>query len=182
MSFNSDYVEVHVRIAKFYEQYPDGRLTTESVALNMDPDGTPRVWVGAAAYRTPDDPVPGRGWSYMAVPGTTNFTRGSELENTETSAWGRALAAVGIEVKKGIASASEVRNKQSSGGGAASSSAAATTEETLVALGTKSFKGKVAKGEGRHSDMAWKETPDGHHMGFRLIVDGGAVPDRKSVV
>jgi len=47
------------------------------------------------------------------VPGKTNFTRDSELMNAETSAWGRALIAVGAaDAKRGIASANEVRNRQ----------------------------------------------------------------------
>ena len=43
---------------------------------------------------------------------STPYTRNSEIENAETSAWGRAIAACGIEVRRGIASADEVRNKE----------------------------------------------------------------------
>jgi hypothetical protein len=35
----------------------------------------------------------------MPIPGLTNFTRGSETENAETSAIGRALAAIGYLAK-----------------------------------------------------------------------------------
>jgi hypothetical protein len=70
------------------------------------------VVVKAYAYRTPDDPRPGIGHSSLTIPGATPYTRGSELENAETSAWGRALAALGFEVKKAIASADEVRSKR----------------------------------------------------------------------
>lgn len=48
----------------------------------------------------------------MSIPGATNFTRGSEIENCETSAWGRAIAALGFEVKRGVASKQEVENKR----------------------------------------------------------------------
>ncbi len=65
-----------------------------------------RAW----AYRTPDDPRPGTGWATEQVPGKTQFTRGSEVSNLETSCWGRAMAALGIATKKGIASANEVRS------------------------------------------------------------------------
>lgn len=66
----------------------------------------------AAAYRTPDDPRPGIGTAWEAYPGQTPYTAGSELMNAETSAWGRAIIAVGAsDAKKGIASREEVRNR-----------------------------------------------------------------------
>jgi hypothetical protein len=106
-----DYVEVKDRIRIFYELYAQGRLVTEEVQLTNEPDGVPRVLVRAAAYRSSEDEHPARGWSWMELPGKTTYTRGSELENTETSAWGRAIAALGILVDKSIASAQEVQNK-----------------------------------------------------------------------
>jgi hypothetical protein len=67
----------------------------------------------AAAYRSPDDKLPGVGWAYEPIPGPTNFTRDSELQNAETAAWGRAMvAALAVDTKKGIASSEEVRNRQ----------------------------------------------------------------------
>jgi len=38
--------------------------------------------------------------------------RGSEVMLAETSAWGRALVAIGADTKAGIASAEEIRNRQ----------------------------------------------------------------------
>ena len=102
----ADYVTVPERIKLFYELFGQGRLVTGEVRVSTEPDGKPRVMVQGLAYRTPDDPLPGVGWSWMELPGTTSFTRGSELENTETSAWGRAIGAVGIGIAKSIASAS----------------------------------------------------------------------------
>ena len=66
----------------------------------------------AEAYRTSDDPRPGVGYASEPYPGTSNFTRDSEIMNAETSAWGRAIAALGIAVHRGIASAQEVRAAQ----------------------------------------------------------------------
>ena len=40
-----DYVEVNERIEKFYERFPDGRLTTYEVRLTSEPDDKPRVQV-----------------------------------------------------------------------------------------------------------------------------------------
>jgi hypothetical protein len=48
----------------------------------------------------------------MVLPGQTPYTLGSELENAETSAWGRAIAAVGLATRGGIATADEIRSKQ----------------------------------------------------------------------
>ncbi len=90
-----DYVDVKERIRLFYERFPDGRLVTAKVKVTDKPDGVPRVWVHAMAFRTPDDLIPGDGWSWMTLPGSTPYTRGSEIENTETSAWGRAIGSLG---------------------------------------------------------------------------------------
>lgn len=110
-AFAADYVDVKERIRLFYEKHPDGRLVTSSVHGSDEPDGTPRIWVEALAYRTPDDPLPGHGWSWMVLPGATSFTRGSEIENTETSAWGRAIGSLGIGISKSIASDDEIKGK-----------------------------------------------------------------------
>jgi hypothetical protein len=106
-----DYVEVKDRIKLFYELYGQGRLVTGEVRLSNEPDGVARVLVQGLAYRTPDDPLPGVGWSWMELPGKTTYTKGSELENTETSAWGRAIGSLGILIDRSIASAQEVDNK-----------------------------------------------------------------------
>lgn len=101
-----DYVPVNERIEQFYKAHPEGSIQSEIVELTGS-----RVTVRAYAYRTPADPRPGIGHSSLDIPGSTPYTRGSEVENAETSAWGRAIAALGFEVKRGIASAEEVRNK-----------------------------------------------------------------------
>lgn len=106
-----DYVEVKDRIRVFYEFYAGGRLVTEEVRATTEPDGKPRVWVKAAAYRTADDPHPGIGWSWLELPGITPYTKGSELENAETSAWGRAIAALGVLIDAHVGSANEARTK-----------------------------------------------------------------------
>jgi hypothetical protein len=103
----SDYITVPERVDAFKGQFPEGSLQSEIVELTES-----RVTVKAYAYRKPDDERPGIGHSSLEIPGKTTFTRGSEIENAETSAWGRAIAALGFEVKRGIASHEEVRNKQ----------------------------------------------------------------------
>lgn len=102
-----DYVPVNERVDAFYTRYPDGSIQSEIVELTAS-----RVTVKAYAYRKPDDERPGIGHSSLDIPGSTPYTKGSEIENCETSAWGRAIAALGFEVKRGIASHEEIRNKQ----------------------------------------------------------------------
>ncbi len=58
---------------------------------------------------------PGIGTAWEIVPGTTNFTRGSELQNLETSAWGRAIGALGIGVDASIATLDEIQHAKERG-------------------------------------------------------------------
>lgn len=101
-----DYVDVAERIRDFNRKYPEGSLQAELVYME-----NPAGWLCVAqAYRTPDDPRPGVGHAFESVPGKTPYTRDSEAQNAETSAWGRAIVALGFETKK-IASRQEVRNR-----------------------------------------------------------------------
>lgn len=104
------YTEVADRIPAFYSQYPEGSIRTESVEL-VQVGGKDFVKVTAAVYRHPDDQLPCVGTAMDPIPGTTNFTRNSEVENAETSAWGRALAALGFGGKS-IASVEEINVKK----------------------------------------------------------------------
>lgn len=171
-----DYVEVKDRITKFYELYGNGRLVTGEVTLTSEPDGKPRVMVQALAYRNPEDPHPGVGYSWMELPGKTTYTAGSELENTETSAWGRAIASLGILNDKSIASAQEIANKQEGAGSAGTSAEGAggppaPQGETVTALGPKRVTGEVVKGGEAHQGK-WKQGIDGPAIGFKLKLDG----------
>ena len=103
-----NYVDVPHRIKLFYEKYPEG-------SLQMDPDlqfqtvGDQVIVIGRAyAYRNPQDEKPGVGTAQEYLPGKTNFTRGSEIQNLETSCWGRAIGALGIGIDKAIASKEEI--------------------------------------------------------------------------
>ena len=104
-----DYIEVSERIQRFYEKYPDGSLQGSWEWLD---DSHNVIVYRAEAYRTADDVRPGVGYASEPYPGLSNFTRNSEIMNAETSAWGRAIASLGIAVHRGIASAQEVRAAQ----------------------------------------------------------------------
>lgn len=105
-----DYVTVNERIDAFYAKHPNGSLQSEMIYKD-----DALVVFKAYAYRDADDPRPGIGHSSLAIPGTTPYTRGSEVENAETSSWGRALAALGFEVKRGVATRNEIENKHDDG-------------------------------------------------------------------
>lgn len=105
-NFLDEYVDVAERIRIAKEKYPELTLQSEwSFTETMD--GIQWIVIKAWAYRNPDDDKPAIGHAWEVYPGKTPYTRGSELMVGETSAWGRALAALGIEVKK-VASKQEV--------------------------------------------------------------------------
>src|SRR5262245_52160652 len=95
----ADYVDVGERLRLFREEYPTGTVQpadpTRPVHVVTVGEDVWLVFV-AAAFRTPDDPRPSMGTAAEAYPGKTPYTRGSEVQNAETSAWGRALAGLGI--------------------------------------------------------------------------------------
>lgn len=157
------YTEVKDRIALFYEAHPDGRLVTAEVRWPDAGDDAPRVAVKALAYRTPDDPHPGVGWSWMVLPGTTPYTKGSELENTETSAWGRAIGSLGIGIGRSIGSADEITAK----GGEIRADVERSDDGSLI--------GTVEVGDKASSDFMLRQTPDGSVLGFRLRGTKGGI-------
>jgi hypothetical protein len=122
-----DYIDVATRIVEFREKYPEGSLQQVKYELLEVPVYTKdketgevsqsavRVYLAytAAAYRNPDDKLPGVGTAWEPIPGPTQFTRDSEMQNAETAAWGRAIvAALAADTKKGIASRDEVASRK----------------------------------------------------------------------
>jgi len=88
MGFNlADYEPVADRLARFWSDYPLGRVIT---FLEPAPPGE---WViRAEVYRNQDDPTPAASGLAHETVGATPINRTSALENCETSAVGRALA------------------------------------------------------------------------------------------
>jgi len=87
----SDYALVADRITLFYERYPDGRIVTE-LHSRVDREITFRALV----FRNPADTLPAAtGWASERE-GDGEINRVACLENTETSAVGRALANLGF--------------------------------------------------------------------------------------
>ena len=105
-SLNS-YVDVAARLALAYERWPELRLV-EQAPIVVDMDGHKFIQITITAWRTPDDPVPCTASAWEPFPGTTPYTRNSEMMNCSTSAAGRVLGLMGIGSKASISSADEV--------------------------------------------------------------------------
>ncbi|MEU6858854.1 hypothetical protein AB0B28_08280 [Glycomyces sp. NPDC046736] len=109
---SDDYVDVAERITEFRDKHPEGSFQQLKLDF-VKVAGKDWVVYTAAAYRDPDDKRPGMGTAWEEIPGRTPYTKGSEVQNAETSAWGRAIvAALAADTKRGIASAQEVRNRR----------------------------------------------------------------------
>jgi len=156
-----DYVDVAERIREFSAKYPEGSLQAE---LEFMPEAG-GWFCRALAYRWPEDLRPGVGHAFEPVPGKTPYTKDSEAMNAETSAWGRAIVALGFNTKK-IASAQEVRARQDAGG------QKATTGEPdgrpqdpngfAESNGANIPAGQVELTFGKHKGSMVKDTPRGY--------------------
>jgi GGDEF domain-containing protein len=103
-----EYVDVAERIQDLFDKYPDASLQTIDWGV-QEIGGKSFVWYRAAAYRTPEDERPGQGIAWEPFPGPTPYTKDSELMNAETSAFGRAICALGLVSNRKLASRQEVR-------------------------------------------------------------------------
>lgn len=115
MAFAEDYVDVAERLRLFKAAFPNGCLRPADPSQPFtiqEIGGREFIVYVAAAYRSPDDPMPAIAVAAEPAVGKTSFTRDSEVMNAETSAWGRAiLAALAADSRK-IASLDEVRNRR----------------------------------------------------------------------
>jgi hypothetical protein len=106
MRFNPDeYITVHERIEKFYEKFPEGRILTSITEHNAE---TGFVLMRAEVYRNPDDVLPAATGHAYEMRSAGHVQAGSYVEVCETSSVGRALALLGFEVRRGVASREEV--------------------------------------------------------------------------
>jgi hypothetical protein len=107
MRFDPDsYITVAERVAAFYERFPQGRILTSIVQHNEE---TGFVLIRAEAYREPDDAWPAATGHAYELKSAGHVQAGSYVEVCETSSVGRALALLGFEVKRGVASREEVQ-------------------------------------------------------------------------
>jgi hypothetical protein len=106
LSFDTeDYAPVSERITLFYERYPTGRILTEL----LSPLDSSEIVVKASVFRSEESAV-------VAATGLAAERRGDGdvntvacLENTETSAIGRALANLGLTASRQRPSREEIQ-------------------------------------------------------------------------
>lgn len=112
MSFNpADYAEVAERLPLFWKDCPRGRIITEIIV----DDGT-RIVMRAELYADIGDTVPTTTGFAEEVRGSSMVNKTSAMENTETSAIGRALANYQFQGSKKRASLEEMVKVYRQGG------------------------------------------------------------------
>src|SRR5688572_24341465 len=102
----ADYIPVNERLEQFYSQHPEGRVLT--AALEHDKEAG-FILMRAEIYCNQDDVSPTSTGHAFESRGEGFVNRTSYIENCETSAVGRALALMGYEIKRGIASREEMQ-------------------------------------------------------------------------
>jgi pyruvate/2-oxoglutarate dehydrogenase complex dihydrolipoamide acyltransferase (E2) component len=106
MRFNPDeYITVSERIEKFYVKFPQGRIITTVMEHSQE---TGFILMRAEVYREPDDALPAATGHAYELRSAGHVQAGSYVEVCETSSVGRALALLGFEVRRGVASREEV--------------------------------------------------------------------------
>lgn len=106
MRFNPDeYITVSERIEKFYAKFPQGRIVTSIIEHNQE---TGFILMRTEVYREPDDGLPAATGHAYELRSAGHVQAGSYVEVCETSSVGRALALLGFEVRRGVASREEV--------------------------------------------------------------------------
>ncbi len=106
MRFNPDeYITVSERIEKFYAKFPQGRILTSIVEHSAE---TGFILIRAEVYRDPEDRLPAATGHAYELRSAGHVQAGSYVEVCETSSVGRALALLGFEVRRGVASREEV--------------------------------------------------------------------------
>lgn len=106
MRFNPDeYITVSERIEKFYAKFPQGRILTSIVEHSAE---TGFILIRAEVYRDPEDVLPAATGHAYELRSAGHVQAGSYVEVCETSSVGRALALLGFEVRRGVASREEV--------------------------------------------------------------------------
>ena len=158
-----DYVDVKERIRLFYERFPDGRLVTADARHERGPRrGGPGVGQGARLPH-PRRPAAGRRLVYMAVPGTTPYTRGvRDREHRDVAPGGGPSAR--------SASASPRASRRPRRSPTRPASRARPRDEALPHPTRSRRSDRHAPRWARPvtRDFELRETPEGWALGFRL--------------
>lgn len=108
MAFDlNDYVDVATRLTRAHERWPELRIEEHLPIIVTVGDRT-FIQCTVTVHRDPADQLPTTASVWEPWPGQTPYSKNSEVMVGNTSALGRALAYMGLEVRKGIASRDEV--------------------------------------------------------------------------
>jgi len=105
----ASYVSVAERLSLYRQDYPEGRIDVQIVEHDREAGF---VIMRAEVYLNKDDAHPAGADYAFEVRSESFVNKTSYIENASTSAVGRALAWLGYEVKRGIASRDEVQQAQ----------------------------------------------------------------------
>ena len=138
-----DYVPVAERLEKFYERFPEGRVITHIIEHNME---TGFVLMRAEVYRNADDAQPAATGHAFEIRSEGYVQKTSYVEVCETSSVGRALALLGFEVKRGIASREEIEKPMRMAAGRAAQASEPSPEEQAARLDAEILQSAAALG------------------------------------
>ncbi|HJQ32771.1 MAG TPA: hypothetical protein VJ866_11355 [Pyrinomonadaceae bacterium] len=175
MRFNPDeYITVSERIEKFYAKFPQGRILTSIIEHNAE---TGFVLVRAEVYREPDDTLPAATGHAYELRSAGHVQAGSYVEVGETSAVGRALALLGFEVRRGVASREEVirgAKKQQAAAASASPERSAAPSERSAAPSERAAapSGRTAAPSERSAASAERAAPPESSAAAPADLDG----------
>ena len=105
------YVDVPTRLRMALNAFPELRIVEQTPRI-IDICGDTFIEVTIVVYRTPEDTHPVYGSAWEPYPGTTSYTRRSEMMVAGTSALGRALGYLGFGIDRSIASIEEISNRR----------------------------------------------------------------------
>lgn len=148
-----DYVPVNERIKAFRQEYPLYSLTSKIIELDEK-----RV-VMIAEIKDESEKVVATGHAYEDA-GSTYINKTSYIENCETSAWGRALANMGIGVDTSMCSADELAN------------ALKNQDNTAPTDFENEPPKNITKQQIDNLEAVFKNLPDGGKMLKPLLLDG----------
>jgi hypothetical protein len=142
--FNTDsYVPVVERLEKFYAAYPDGRVLTTIVEHDREAGF---ILMRAEVYRSADDAQPAATGHAFEVRNEGIVQKTSYVEVCETSSVGRALALLGFEVKRGIASREEIEKPLRMAADGATQASEPSPEEQAARLDAEILQSAAALG------------------------------------
>jgi hypothetical protein len=138
-----DYVPVAERLEKFYAAYPEGRVLTAIVEHDREAGF---ILMRAEVYRNADDAQPAATGHAFEIRSEGYVQKTSYVEVCETSSVGRALALLGFEVKRGIASREEIEKPLRMAGGRATQASEPSPEEQAARLDAEILQSAAALG------------------------------------